>query len=111
LLHLLITAVEHCNTDTPLEKSVRYHTAATSDNTRKAYIVNILNARTLSRRLVALKQWHLFHHFSDLTDTPIVDKSIMGILRIHGRPKKRARPENTAGQVLKKMNDQHQGYS
>lgn len=99
--------------------SLRYHSAATSDNTRKAYQADIrhfekwggqlpattetilqylhafadsLNPRTLSRRLVALKQWHRYQQFSDPTDAPLVAKTMTGILRIHGRPKKRAQP-------------------
>ena len=99
--------------------SQRYHIAATSNNTRRAYQADIrhyetwggqlpattdsilrylhafaetLNPRTLSRRLTALKQWHRYQHFPDPTDAPIVSKTLTGIMRIHGKPKEKAMP-------------------
>jgi len=99
--------------------SNRYHVAATSDNTRRAYQADIrhyenwggqlpattdsilrylhafaetLNPRTLSRRITALKQWHRYQHFSDPTDAPIVSKTLTGIMRVHGKPKEKAAP-------------------
>lgn len=95
-----------------------YLTAATSDNTRKAYrsdikhyelaggilpatpehIINYLqhfattlNARTLSRRLIALKHWHEYQGFPDPTSHPLVTKTMVGITRVHGKPKEKAR--------------------
>jgi site-specific recombinase XerD len=94
-----------------------YIHAATSDNTRRAYrqdirhfilwggklpattdvIVkylhmqaDILNARTLARRLIALKNWHVLQGFSDPTDHPLVKKTLSGIKHIHGKPKEKA---------------------
>lgn len=94
-----------------------YLAAATSNNTRKAYrsdikhyeqwggilpatpeyIVNYLqhfaatfNPRTLSRRLVALKHWHQYQGFPDPTSNPIVAKTMIGITRVHGKPKEKA---------------------
>ena len=94
-----------------------YIAAATSDNTRKAYrsdvkqyeqsggllpatpetIVNYLqayaprlNARTLQRRIIALKHWHTYQGFPDPTIHPVVGKTITGITRIHGKPKKKS---------------------
>lgn len=94
-----------------------YIHAATSDNTRKAYRSDIrhyeqwsgllpatpemitqylenyaekLNARTLARRLIALKHWHTYQGFPDPTIHPAVTKTLAGILRIHGKPKTKA---------------------
>ena len=51
-----------------------------------------LNARTLKRRLVALRQFHRIQGFADPTDHPLVEKTIQGILKTHGTPKKKAAP-------------------
>ncbi len=94
-----------------------YIQAATSQNTRKAYrqdiqhfiawggllptTINIiirylhdhaqiLNPRTLSRRLTALKHWHTYQEFPDPTDHPLVRKTLTGIQNTHGRPKEKA---------------------
>ncbi len=94
-----------------------YIEAATSQNTRKAYRqdiqhfiawggllptnvnvvirylhdhADILNSRTLSRRLTALKHWHTYQEFPDPTDHPLVRKTLTGIQNIHGRPKEKA---------------------
>ena len=102
---------------TPL--SNRYHIAATSDNTRRAYQADIrhyenwggqlpattdsilrylhafaetLNPRTLSRRMTALKQWHRLQRFPDPTDALMVTKTLTGIMRVHGKPKEKATP-------------------
>lgn len=93
-------------------------TAATSDNTRHAYrsaikhyldwggmlpadepaiirylvrYADALNPRTLALRLTALSQWHLHQGFVDPTATPTVRKTLAGIARSNGRPKKKAR--------------------
>jgi integrase len=92
--------------------------AATSDNTRRAYRSAIrhflawggtlpgdeavmiryllayapsLNPRTLALRLTALSQWHLHQGFADPASTPTVRKTLAGIARVHGRPKRKAR--------------------
>lgn len=94
-----------------------YINAATSDNTRKAYRSDIrhyekwggllpstpekiiqylqifaekLNSRTLSRRLVAIKHWHTYQGFPDPTAHPLVTKTMVGIARVHGKPKDKA---------------------
>lgn len=94
-----------------------YLAAATSDNTRKAYRSDInhyeqsggilpatseqiihylqkfatkLNSRTLSRRLIALKHWHQYQGFPDPTAHPLVTKTMIGISRVHGKPKDKA---------------------
>ena len=94
-----------------------YLTAATSENTRKAYrsdikhyeqsggilpaspehVINYLqyfattlNTRTLSRRLIALKHWHQYQGFPDPTSHPLVNKTMTGITRVHGKPKEKA---------------------
>lgn len=90
---------------------------ATADNTRKAYRQDIhhferwggrlptdtatvirycrdqatrLNARTLKRRLVALKQFHRYQGFPDPTDHPLVRKTLQGIQNTHGLPRRQA---------------------
>lgn len=92
--------------------------AATSDNTRRAYRSSInhflawggrlpceepmiiaylmayatsLNPRTLSLRLMALSQWHIHQGFSNPAGTSTVKKTMSGILRLHGKPKKKAK--------------------
>src|SRR5580700_814413 len=94
-----------------------YIQAATSQNTRKAYRqdiqhfiawggllpttvsiiirylhdhADILNSRTLSRRLTALKHWHTYQEFPDPTEHPLVRKTLIGIQNTHGRPKEKA---------------------
>lgn len=96
-----------------------YVALATSDNTRKAYQSDIrhfenwggrlpanpeaiviylqhhaqtLNPRTLSRRLTALKNWHLYQNFPDPTVHPAITKTLAGIVRTHGKPKEKAWP-------------------
>ena len=91
---------------------------ATSNNTRKAYQADIrhfiawggllpttsdkviqylhayaeaLNARTLSRRLIAIKNWHIYQGFPDPTQHPLVKKTMTGIHHVHGKPKLKAR--------------------
>ena len=107
------------HSDQPLSTWVTnpYITAATSNNTRKAYRSDIkhyeqsggvlpttpehiihylqqfattLNARTLSRRLIAIKHWHQYQGFSDPTIHPLVTKTMIGITRVHGKPKEKA---------------------
>ncbi len=96
----------------------QYITAATSDNTRRAYQSDIrhfiewggllptiaevimhylqqhadtLNPRTLVRRLTALKNWHLYQGFTDPTSHPMIRKTLAGIKHIHGKPKNKAK--------------------
>ncbi len=96
----------------------RYIEAATSDNTRRTYQSAIrhfegwggllpasesmvisyllahaerLNPRTLSLRLTALRQWHRFQKFPDPTNGAEVRKTLKGIERIHGQPKRKAK--------------------
>lgn len=96
-----------------------YLESATSDNTRKAYRSDIrhyeqwggmlpatpdkiihylqsfadkLNSRTLSRRIIAIKHWHTYQGFPDPTAHPVVTKTMIGITRIHGKPKAKACP-------------------
>ncbi|KRB81067.1 site-specific integrase [Noviherbaspirillum sp. Root189] len=93
-------------------------TAATSDNTRRAYRSSVghflswggrlpsdesmiiryllayaqsLNPRTLALRLTALSQWHLHQGFPNPAATPTVRKTLSGILRTHGKPKAKAK--------------------
>lgn len=107
-----------------------YVQAATSDNTRRAYrqdiqhfiswggllptapdvIVRylhqhaqILNPRTLSRRLTALKHWHAYQGFSDPTTHPLVRKTLIGIHHVHGRPQEKA-PAITIEQLTLMVN-------
>ncbi|MDM5179929.1 site-specific integrase [Massilia sp. DJPM01] len=92
--------------------------AATSDNTRRTYRSAIkhflswggvlpadepamiryllafsasLNPRTLALRLTALSQWHVHQGFADPASTPTVRKTLAGITRTNGKPKKKAK--------------------
>lgn len=94
-----------------------YWQIATSHNTRVAYQADIrhfiiaggvlpattesvlhylnqqagqLNARTLKRRLVALKHWHTYQNQVDPTTHPLIKKTLRGIARAHGRPPEKA---------------------
>lgn len=115
-----ITSVQQATSIIPTTPhNNRYIIAATSDNTRKAYQANIrhyenwggplpastdnilsylqnfaetLNPRTLSRRLAALKQRHRYQQFADPTESPMVTKTLTGIMRLHGKPKEKAAP-------------------
>lgn len=100
-------------------KAQHYLQAATSLNTRKAYQADVrefiawggllpttsdvlihyltsqaaqLNPRTLTRRLTALKHWHVYQGFSDPTAHPTVRKTLTGIKQVHGKPKVKALP-------------------
>ncbi len=100
------------------ERHRQFLSAATSDNTRRTYRSAIrhfqtwggvlpcepalvlryvlcyaqgLNPRTLALRLTALSQWHLFQGFADPTANPDVRKTLRGIARTHGTPKKKAK--------------------
>ena len=100
------------------EKHREFLAAASSDNTRRAYrsaihhfqnwggllpcdpsmVLNYLlsyaetlNPRTLSVRVTALSQWHVFQGFSDPTAQADVRLALRGIARSQGRPKKKAK--------------------
>src|SRR5690606_22308735 len=104
----------------------QYLSAATAENTRKTYrsairqferwggklpadrdtVIRYLlehaesrNVRTLDLHLTALSQWHRFQGFPDPAQDPTVRKTLNGMRRIHGKPKKKAkalRLEHTA---------------
>jgi len=103
-----------------------YIHAATADNTRKAYQndikqfiswggllpatadvlaaylhdnADILNPRTLTRRLTAIKQWHTCQGFSDPTANASVRKTLSGIYHIHGKVEEKA-PALSTEQLL-----------
>lgn len=96
-----------------------YLEAATSHNTRNAYQADIrhflawggllpstpdvllhylqqhadiLNPRTLKRRLVAIRQWHACQQFPDPTSHPLIRKTLSGICHLHGTPPVKALP-------------------
>ncbi|MHB1946941.1 MAG: tyrosine-type recombinase/integrase [Gammaproteobacteria bacterium] len=96
-----------------------YINVATSDNTRMAYQSDIrhferwggilptspevliqylqtfatkLNSRTIARRLIAIRHWHKSQSFPDPTIHPAIQKTMVGITRLHGKPKDKARP-------------------
>lgn len=100
------------------QKHREFLAAATSENTRRTYrsavrhfqtwggvlpcdeVVIIryllefsqsLNSRTLALRLTALSQWHAHQGFPDPASTPTVRKTLLGIGRTHGKPKKKAK--------------------
>lgn len=105
------TLMDASNHDKP------YWQIATSHNTRVAYQADIrhfmvsgnvlpattesvlhylnqqagqLNARTLKRRLVALKHWHTYQNQADPTTHPLIKKTLRGIARAHGKPPEKA---------------------
>ena len=108
------TLVEHQES-----KSLRqYLQAATSDNTRKAYRSAIrqfekwggrlptdrdtvvryllgraesLNTRTLDLHLTAISQWHHYQGLIDPISDPLVRKTMEGIRRTQGQPKRKAK--------------------
>lgn len=112
-----------------------YIQAASSDNTRLAYQSDIKhflsagfhlpatdveveqylrqaadhqNPRTLVRRLTALRQWHRLQNVTDPTQSPLVMKTLKGIKRLHGRPRRQAltlRLEDL-DQLVKHLNQQ-----
>ena len=96
----------------------QYLQAATSDNTRKAYRSAIrqfekwggrlptdrdtvvryllskaesLNSRTLDLHLTAISQWHHYQGIADPARDPLVRKTMDGIRRTHGQPKRKAK--------------------
>lgn len=96
----------------------QYLRASTSDNTQKTYrsalrqfekwggrlpceahnVVDYLldrapevNPRTLDLHLTAISQWHYHQRFNDPVRDPLVRKTMDGIRRTHGRPKKKAK--------------------
>lgn len=100
------------------QKHREFLVAATSENTRRTYRSAIrhfqswggalpceeaviirylldfsetLNSRTLALRLTALSQWHSHQGFVDPASTPTVRKTLLGIGRTHGKPKKKAK--------------------
>lgn len=102
----------------PTETLHRYLQAATADNTRKTYRSAIkqfegwggrlptdrdtlvryllaraenLNPRTLALHLTAMSQWHRYQGMADPAQDPLVRKTLTGIQRLHGRPKRKAK--------------------
>ena len=54
------------------------------------YYAEILNPRTLMRRLTALKNWHQYQGFNDPTAHSAIRKTLIGIKNTHGKPKNKA---------------------
>ncbi len=124
------------------ESLQQYLQAATSDNTRKAYRSAIrqfekwggrlptdrdtvvryllaraesLNPRTLDLHLTAISQWHHFQALPDPIRDPLVRKTMDGIRRTHGQPKRKAkalRLEHIAQMVkhLQQLHDSKKKY-
>jgi len=114
-------ALRNTGTPVPIDLTARHHAilaAATADNTRRAYrsairhfqswggalpseetavirymlaYADSLNPRTLALRLTALSQWHCHQGFADPASTPTVRKTLAGIARTYGKPKKKAK--------------------
>jgi integrase len=49
------------------------------------------NVRTLDLHLTALSQWHRYQAFADPTQDHTVRKTLNGMRRLHGKPKKKAK--------------------
>ena len=100
------------------KKHQHYLEQSTSDNTRRAYRSAIrqfkawsgllpadesgvikyliekadtINPRTLSLHLTALSNWHRYQNLPDPTNSPTVRKTLEGIMRYKGTPRKKAR--------------------
>jgi integrase len=100
------------------KKHQHYLEQSTSDNTRRAYRSAIrqfeawsgllpadessvikyliekadtINPRTLSLHLTALSNWHRYQNLPDPTNSPTVRKTLEGIMRDKGAPRKKAR--------------------
>ena len=114
-------ALRNAGTPTKADLTARHRAflaAATADNTRRTYrsairhfqawggilpcdegaviryllaFADSLNPRTLALRLTALSQWHIHQGFVDPAATPAVRKTLTGITRIYGKPKKKAK--------------------
>ena len=111
-------AVTSLNADVLAVRQRVFLAAATSDNTRVAYrsaikhfldwggmlpadepavvrylvsYADALNPRTLGQRLTALSQWHRHQGFADPAAAPTVRKTLAGIARVNGRPKRKAK--------------------
>ena len=96
----------------------QYLSAATSDSTRRAYrsairqfekwggrlptdsqvLVRYLlsraeevNPRTLDLHLTAIGQWHHYQGIANPVTDPVVQKTMQGIRRLHGKPKRKAK--------------------
>jgi site-specific recombinase XerD len=109
-------AITHESTHLKTTLTNQYIHAATSDNTRKAYRSDIqhfitwggllptttemviqylhyhatsLNPRTLARRLISIRQWHTLQGYTDPTVNHLVSKTLKGIKRTHGNPKRK----------------------
>lgn len=113
-----MTELDNQGGSTALEnRDDNYITAATSTNTRRAYHADIQhflkaggslpatskmlvtylrthaatqNPRTLVRRMIGLRQWHKLSNQVDPTQDALVKKTLRGITRLHGRPKRQA---------------------
>ena len=95
-----------------------YLNAATSDSTRRAYRsairqfekwggrlptdsetlaryltsrANALNPRTLDLHLTAISQWHRYQGVANPAQEPLIQKTMSGIRRVHGKPKQKAK--------------------
>lgn len=114
-----LTSAGPVSTDAELAARHRaFLAAATADNTRRAYRSAIrhfldwggalpadeasviryllaysesLNPRTLALRVTALSRWHAHQGFTDPAGTPTVRKTLSGIARMLGKPKKKAK--------------------
>ena len=100
------------------EQHQRFLAAATSDNTRRTYrsairhfqawggvlpcdeaalirylltFAEVLNPRTLALRLTALSQWHRYQGFPDPAASATVRKTLRGIERVNGRPRRKSK--------------------
>lgn len=100
------------------EKHASFLASATSPNTRRAYqsairhflawggllpadeptiiryllaCADTLNPRTIALRITALSRWHVHQDFRDPTATATVRKTLLGISRENGKPKRQAK--------------------
>ncbi len=110
---------------TVVHEETDYIKAATCANTRQAYQSDIrdyqdkfagplpassddvvrylkwsatrVNPNTIKRRLTSLRQWHRLQSYPDPTQDELIGKTMLGIARTHGKPKRKARALDLEG--------------
>ncbi|WP_193164203.1 site-specific integrase [Microbulbifer hainanensis] len=113
-----IEPATHGNTLQSAANIQQYLSAATSDSTRRAYRsairqfekwggrlptdsrmlvryllsrAEIVNPRTLDLHLTAIGQWHHYQGIANPVIEPVVQKTMQGIRRLHGKPRQKAK--------------------
>jgi integrase len=113
-----LTAADPAETPALKQKHAAYLASATAENTRRTYqsavrhfltwggflpadeatiirymlaCADTYNPRTVALRITALSRWHVHQDFRDPTATTTVRKTLLGISRTHGKPRRQAK--------------------